>query len=249
LGWQISSFVYIYQTSDSAEVSDRLLNWYHYEPYLIAIGAIITVMMLILRKFSQVNPIHNVRGLKKQLVLQHSFLLLLCFNYLTMLMEIHLQVFELMSLIVAIWSLNRWGSIFYRSDIETWRHPTTYGSFFVSGLLVGFSLLSMLQLEGIEVIQIKTILVVLLAFDLLIVFARFQFLSKAGERSHHFAQKLMGRYLLYFGSRVIVGIFMPGIFILYMKWISGNEIQGVEVLILIGTFIDRYLFLISAESN
>jgi hypothetical protein len=57
----------------------------------------------------------------------------------------------------------------------------------------------------------------------------------------------MGNQILYFGTRIIIGIFMPGIFILYMILIKGGEVKGVEVLILVGTLIDRVLFINSVD--
>ena len=57
----------------------------------------------------------------------------------------------------------------------------------------------------------------------------------------------MGSHILYFGARIILGIFMPTIFILYMVLINGGEVKGVEILILVGTAIDRFLFVNSVN--
>jgi DMSO reductase anchor subunit len=153
-----------------------------------------------------------------------------------------LEVFELITFIFAIWVLKRWGTVFYHSKVAAWKHPTTHGSFFVSGLLNGVALLSLLHLQEVKSGTLYFILVILLAFDLLIVFARFQYLAKSGEMTNRIARSLMGRQILYFGSRIIIGIFMPAIFILYNIIRGEGDLKGVEILILLGTLIDRYLF-------
>jgi hypothetical protein len=40
---------------------------------------------------------------------------------------------------------------------------------------------------------------------------------------------------------------MPLVFILYIVIYGRDEIRGVELLILSGMFLDRYLFIVSAE--
>jgi hypothetical protein len=41
---------------------------------------------------------------------------------------------------------------------------------------------------------------------------------------------------------------MPAVFIIYNILIAGENIKGVEILILLGKLIDRYLFLELAET-
>jgi hypothetical protein len=106
----------------------------------------------------------------------------------------------------------------------------------------------MLQPEDIDSDLLQIILVVLLGIDLLIVFARFQFLSKPGETTRKIARNLMGRNLLYFGARIILGIFMPAIFLIYNIIRGEGDVKGIEILVLLGILIDRYLFIDAADS-
>ena len=243
LGWQLASFAYLYHTTELLEISNRLTNWYEFQPFFLGIGVFVTIILLIIHKISPLQLFQQLQRVPKLLIFQNIFLILLFINYLMFLLDIHLQVFELISFLFAIWILRRWGSVFYHSKVQSWRHPTTYGTFFISGFLIGFSLLSLLRQIGIEAINLHLILGILLIFELLIVFARFQFLSKSGESTRRIARILMGSKILYFGSRIIIGIFMPGIFILYMIYVNGRDIQGIEVLILVGTVLDKYLFI------
>lgn len=247
LGWQLVSFIYIYQSTNSSEILNRQLNWLVFQPYLIAIGATITILLLIIHRISPVFQLQHVQGLPKQVMIQNIFLTLLFINYLSTVLNVHLQVFELISFLFALWVLQRWGSVFYHSKAVPWQHPTTHGSFYISGLLTGTALLSLFQFGSIDSFRLNIILIILLMFDLFVVFSRFQFLSKSGETTNRIARNLMGRRLFHFGSRIIVGIFMPVIFILYMMLITEEEIKGVEVLILVGTYLDKYLFITSGD--
>jgi DMSO reductase anchor subunit len=247
IGWQLVSFIYLYQSTNAAEILNRLENWSVFQPYLIGIGALITILLLISHRISPIIQLQHIQGLPKQIMVQNIFLVILFLTYLTIVLKIHLDVFELISFIFAIWVLKRWGSVFYHSRRVEWRHPTTYGSFFVAALLNGCALLSILNLTGLESINLQLFLLILLVFDLFIVYARFQYLSKSGETTNRIARKLMGTKILYFGSRIIIGIFMPAIFIIYMILITGEEIKGVELLILVGTMLDRFLFVNSVD--
>jgi len=247
IGWQLVSFIYLYQSTDAAEIIIRIEKWSVFQPYLIGIGALITIILLLAHRVSPLIQLQHINGMPKQVMIQNIYLVILFINYLTIKLTIHLDVFELITFMLALWILKRWGSVFYNSKITGWIHPTTHGSFFVAALLNGCVLVAIFSLAGIESSSLKYFLLVLLAFDLFIVYARFQYLSKSGQTTNQIARQLMGSKILYFGTRIIVGIFMPAIFILYMIMINGGEIKGVEILILVGTFIDRFLFIQSAE--
>jgi DMSO reductase anchor subunit len=230
------------------EIVSRLNNWIVFQPYFIGIGAVITIFLLIVHRFSPILYLQHIQGIQKQILLQNIFLVILFFNYLSIILKLHLEVFELISFIFAIWVLKRWGTVFYQSKIAGWRHPTTHGAFFVHAILLGTALLNMLQPEDIDSDLLQIILVVLLGIDLLIVFARFQFLSKPGETTRKIARNLMGRNLLYFGARIILGIFMPAIFLIYNIIRGEGDVKGIEILVLLGILIDRYLFIDAADS-
>jgi hypothetical protein len=248
IGWQLVSFVYLYQSTNSTDILNRQIQWLIFQPFLIGVGATLTILLLITHRISPSISLQQIQGLPKQVMIQNIFLALLFLNYLSFLLGIHLEVFELIAFLTALWVLNRWGSVFYHSNLAAWRHPTTYGSFIISGFLIGVALLSLFLLKGTNTFTVYIILVILLTFDLLIVFARFQYLSKSSESTNRIARKLIGRRILFFGMSIIIGIFMPAVFIIYNILIAGENIKGVEILILLGKLIDRYLFLELAET-
>jgi len=242
LGWQLVSFIYLYQTTNLTQILNRQLQWLNIQPYLIGVGAAITIILLIVHRLSPLSHLQHISGLPKQVLIQNIFLMLLFFNYLSTVLHIHLELFELVAFLFSLWVLKRWGSVFFHSKLIEWRHPTTHGSFYVSGFLTGTALLSLFHPEGIDSLVLYIVLVILLVFDLFIVFARFQYLSRSGELTKRIARNLMGRNILFFGLRVIMGIFMPLVFILYMILFKRDGIQGVEILILTGSFLDKYLY-------
>jgi hypothetical protein len=249
IGWQIVSFIYIYQSTDAGAILIRLEKCSVFQPYLIGIGALITILLLVLHRLSPIIQLQQMLGLPKQVMIQNIFLVILFINYLAIQLNSHLDAFELIAFFFAIWILKRWGSVFYNAKMAGWMHPTTHGTFFVVALLNGCALVSIFNLAGIGSSNLQHFLLILLAFDLFIVYARFQYLSKSGQTTNRIARKLMGTQILSFGTRIIIGIFMPAIFILYMILVNGGEVKGVGILILAGTLIDRFLFVNSVDKS
>ena len=247
LGWQFVSFIFIYQSTDPGDILNRVDKCSAFSPYLLSIGALLSIIILILQRLSPISYLHNVRDFPKVMIVQNLFLILLFFNYLTVILNIHLDIFELTAFVFSFWLLIKWGAMFYNSKKSGWTHPTSHGAFFISALLLGCSLLSMFNLIRIEHTVLQYFLIVLLILDLFIVYARFQYLTKFNRETLKIARKLMGKQILLFGTRIIMGIFMPLIFIFYMILINGDGPRGVEVLILIGILIDKFLFLTSID--
>ena len=53
----------------------------------------------------------------------------------------------------------------------------------------------------------------------------------------------MGKNILSYGMRIIVGIFMPFVYVAYMLMVKTNSMQGVAFLVLSGLVLERYLFI------
>ena len=92
-------------------------------------------------------------------------------------------------------------------------------------------------------------ILILLIFDTLILYSRFRYLSKFSSATNRIARRLLGPYLLYFGSRVIVGIFMPIIYLIYALIFSTITIKGTGILLLVGTFLGWALFIFVVEEE
>lgn len=179
----------------------------------------------------------------RQVFLQTIFIILLLLDYIFYRLSWHLHLFELMIFLLTIALIIRWGSLISAQPLTGWQHPTTYGSLVISTLLNGCALLTLITPMGDRETFLPTFLIVLLLMELLILFARFRYLSTHSQVTNGLARLLMSRYLFLFGTRIMVGIFMPLVFILYFYVIRGESMEGVAILILVGTFLERYLFI------
>ena len=242
LGWEIVSFIYLYHSMDEKIIDHRFKQWMEFEPYLIITGIIITLLFFLIKSYNSHAKRNSPTEMSKQATRQLVLSGLLLINYLLYQFHSHLDLIQLLIFFFGLWVLIHWGSVFYSSDVASWNHPTTHGTFFVSALLNGCALLSIFSLVTIENTPLKYYLLILLFLELLIVYARFQYLSRFSQETNLIARKLMGPHLLYFGMRIILGIFMPAIFIIYTLF-TGAAIQGVEALIFIGTLLDKWLFM------
>ena len=58
----------------------------------------------------------------------------------------------------------------------------------------------------------------------------------------------MGKYGIYFGVRVVAGIFMPFVYIIYALYANEKLFQGVGALVIIGEFVERLLFIYLSDT-
>ena len=243
IGWQVVSFIYLYQNLEEVEIIARLSHWSIFQSYIISIGIAVAVLFLIVRPFLEFKNIEFRRKLNMQIILNTGFLGLLLVDIILFRFGPTVSLLRLIIFFAALWILDRWGSFFYRSGITAWQHPTTYGTFIIAALLNGCALLSIFDLTGFPNTTLVYYILILLIFELFILYARFQFLSKSSQELNKIARNLFGSQILPFGIRIIIGIFMPLIFILYSMLVDGRSVEGIGILILIGTLLERYLFI------
>jgi len=245
IGWQIVSFLFFYQDINQNEIIIRLNHWTVFQPYIIGPGIILTILFIIFKSIRNIKNSEFSRRLKKQIYLNSGFLGILLLDIVLYNAEISIHALRLVTFFISLWMLNRWGNFLSKSEIPAWQHPTTYGAFVVAALLNGCALLGLLNIIDFKNSTVLYYILVLLLFDLFIIYARFRFLSKSNQVLNKIARDLFGSQLIQFGMRIIIGIFMPLIFILYSLLINAEGNEGIGVLILTGTFLDRYLFVIS----
>jgi DMSO reductase anchor subunit len=183
------------------------------------------------------------------MILQGLFLIIIFLNIALLKNNIHFNVLELGTFLFALWLLFRWGSIFFHSNRPGWHHPTTHGTFYTSAFVSGCALLDIFNLINIQDSNLKYLILVLLALELFILYSRFHFLSTYNQETNRIAKELFSSLFLFFGTRIIIGIFMPAIFIFYTLLFTGKDVEGIAVLILMGTLMERYLFVLTGEKN
>ena len=249
IGWQIVSFLFFYQNIDQAEISTRLNQWSEFQPYMISFGIVLTILFIIINSIRDNKNYEFNRRLKIQIYLNGGFLGILLVDFGLYIADISIHALRLITFFISLWILNRWGRFLSKSEIPAWQHPTTYGAFIVASLLNGCALLGILNLIDFKNSTGSFYIIVLLLFDLFIIYARFNFLSKSSQVLIKIARDLFGSQLILFGMRIIIGIFMPLIFLVYSLFVTTEGISGIGVLILIGSFLDRYLFVGSGTGS
>ena len=240
LGWLLASFIFIYSPMNLEVINRALRHHMLIQPFWIASGFLFLVLYLMLRKY-RVLPLFT-DTLSRLIIWQAIFLSLLLVNYLLYQYTWHIHVLELVVFLATVFLLLRWATILSAVRQPGWHHPTTFGSVLVSTMLNGCTLLIILTPQSEQANMLPAIIIILLLFELLIVYARFRFLSRYSQITNQLARLLMGRFLFLFGTQLMIGIFMPLVFIGYFYFIKGETIEGAAVLILIGTFLERYLF-------
>ena len=242
-GWQIVVFFHIYSSMDKLIIAEDLEQFFRYQPWLIGTGFVLTIFTDIWSRLSDGKGATN-RQISK---IQYGYLLLLLSNYILFEVDLHFNVLELITFFISLWLLKKLGSILYNPKKPGWYHPTTHGSLYIAAILIGCSLLDIFNLTKIQDDKLVYLILALLTFELIILYARFQYLSKHSQETNRLARKLMGSQILFFGTRIIIGIFMPLIFIVYSTFFDEKPVEGVTALILLGTFLERYLFVITAS--
>ncbi|MFC2088548.1 hypothetical protein ACFLSX_03025 [Calditrichota bacterium] len=150
-----------------------------------------------------------------------------------------------MNLVFAILSLHQLSKVFYVQEKLAWYHPTTQSTFYISAMLLGISQILIFNL--FETQSYEYIILILLIIEALRLTTRFRFLSKTSYETNKIARLFLGKYGIYFGVRVVVGIFMPIAYTVYSMISSVGLLQGVGALIIIGEFLERLLFVFISE--
>ncbi len=247
LGWEIITFLRIYVSMDDLIITKRLETYFEIQPYLIGIGLTLVIVIGLWGRFSKKERINDFAQLSLRLKILFGFLILLTFNLVLFKLDAHFNVLELIIFFVSLWLLQDLGSHLYKSGKVGWYHPTTHGSIIIAALLIGISLMDIFKIINLQEKWAVYFILILLLFELIILYARFQHLSKYSLETNRLARNLMGSQILFFGTRIIVGIFMPLIFIVYSTFLSEKPVEGIAALILLGTFLDRYLFIITGS--
>ena len=161
----------------------------------------------------------------------------------------HLHIIELLMVPVCIWVIYLSGSIYYNSGKRMYAHPTAIGSAFVKSALMGISLNVLIPVNSIGSEFTPGTLIVLITLDLFILIAMFRFLAQSGDDTNRVAQKLLGEYIFLFGARIIIGIFIPLILLIYSIYISIDDFKGAAALMVLGVVLHSLVLSLAGTEN
>jgi hypothetical protein len=170
-------------------------------------------------------------------------------NLILYLNQLNQNLIELFIFVFAVLSLNQVSKLFYVKAKSSWFHSTTISSFYFSSILLGTGQLIFFSIISYPFTGYAILLLSVLVIEILRIFTRFKFLTKHSYETNLIARSLLGKYGIYFGVRVVAGIFMPIVYIIYALYANQKLFQGVAVLLIIGELIERLLFIYLSDQN
>jgi hypothetical protein len=251
LGWQIFSFINVYFQLNESRIQFTFQQWMEiqisYLPAVITVIIIFCILLIANKSIQQKMYSVNYKAFK-MLLIWLLFLIIGSFtNYILFIFQLQQNFLELINLIFAILSLIQLSKLFFTKEKLSWYHPTTISTFYISVALLGISQMLVFETLNKPYTGYAYLLLILLTLEVLRIFARFKYLTKSSYETNQIARSLLGRYGIYFGVRVVAGVFMPIVYIIYALYANEKLFQGVGALLLIGEFIERLMFVYLSE--
>jgi hypothetical protein len=245
IGWQFWAFVTIYGSAQENLIPVRLDVFMQSLPAFLIPGMIIilicgTVLFIARRPFDLLN----ITFFKYHYISLCIYFILLLLDYILFRASCHYNIMELIITIFGLMAVYAGGMAHLKSDLVIYHHPTLMGSQVVHTALAGLAaFLLMSPLSEYAAFQPGWFLA-LIFLDMFIVLGHFRFLSAAGSETRLIARQLLGKYIFLFGARLIVGIFIPLVLVIYSIFSDRIELSGAAALVLIGIFLQRAIFII-----
>ena len=251
LGWQIFSFINVYFQLNESRIQFAFQQWMviqiRYLPSVIMVIILACILLLTYKSIQQKKFPINYKAFKMLLIWLLLLILGSFTNYILFIFQSQQNFLDLINLIFAILCLNQLSKLFYIKEKLSWYHPTTISSIYISAALLGISQMLVFETLNKPFTGYAYLLLILLTLEVLRIFARFKYLTKSSFETNQIARSLLGRYGIYFGVRVVSGIFMPIVYIIYALYANEKLFQGVGALLLIGEFIERLMFVYLSE--
>ncbi len=250
LGWQFWSFVATFYSANAQIIATQYpLLMSDLQIYLLPLWIITVIVGFILYlQMRDQLPIH-ILSFRFHFFFVAGYCLFMAINLILYYLDATFYVYELLGVTLVLLLIYRGGLIFFRSDRPEFMHPTTMGTTVVMTGLAGLSLFNLLSGLSEQVEFQNTWLLILLFLNMSVLFARFRFLASFNPETKQAAKELLGKYIFLFGTRIILGIFTPIVFLIYSMFAEINDLKGISILILFGSLIDIYLIIITSHSE
>ena len=253
LGWQIFSFINIYFQLNQNRIQFSFQQWmtiqYSYFPVISVFIIVLLVLLFTRKSIKQKQFPFNYLAFKLHIIYLSVLIAGVLINYILHIYQMHQNILELINLVFAILCLSQLSKLFYLKVKSAWFHPTTLSTFYISAALLGISQLLIFESLNYPFSGYAYFLLALLVIEVLRIFTRFKYLTKHSYETNMIARSLLGKYGIYFGVRVVAGIFMPFVYIIYALYANEKLFQGVGALLLIGEFIERLLFIYLSDTK
>lgn len=243
-GVYLAMFLIVYNKLNLQE-SAVLLQKY-YALFLVLAGIISLILIplylfhLLLKKQSGLPLWYT--ALRKNAVYLVLMAVILYVLYLLHLRGYHLRIVELILAFGVMYIIYAFQNILLLHGYPAWQNVTT-----TFNVLIGMGKAMIVTWVIVfHVTDLQGWISVFLIFELLILFWRLQLLNRQRAETKQSVRYLLVQHSLLFGSRLIIGLFIPLVFDMY-QWLTNGRVTGVEILfILFGELLERYLFTFSA---
>jgi len=216
---------------------------YTYFPVAAIVITILTILLLSRESIRQKQVSINYSAFRLQIIWLSLLIAGALINYILYIYNLHQNILDLINLVFAILCLIQLSKLFFVKEKSAWYHPTTLSTFYISTALLGISQLLVFETLNNPFSGYAYLLLIILVIEVLRIFTRFKYLTKFSYETNMIARSLLGKYGIYFGVRVVAGIFMPFVYIIYALYSNDKLFQGVGALLIIGEFIERLLFI------
>lgn len=249
-GWQLCWFLMIYTAGNTTHLEANLATYMTILPYFAGVGFFLSAALPILSFISEKpEVIFDSVKYKRLILIQLGYFMILLADSWWYSAGYHIHIIELLLVPAGIWVIYLSGSIYYNSGKRMYAHPTAIGSVFVNSALMGTSLNVLVPVNSIGAEFTPGTLIVLTTLHLFILIAMFRFLARSGDDTNRVARKLLGEYIFLFGARIIIGIFIPLILLIYSIYISIDDFKGAAALLVLGVVLHSLVLSLAGTEN
>ncbi len=243
-GVYLAIFLIVYNKINFQNSSLLLQKYY---ASFIVLAGILTLIFILLYIFylllrQQTGLPLWYGALKKNARYLLLFTLLLYILYVLHIRNMHLRIIELILAFGLIYIVYSFQNILLLYGYPAWQNITT-------GLNILFGIGKIMLVTWVIVYRVYDLqgwVTVFLVFELLVIFWRLKLLNMQRAETKQTVRYLLVEHSLLFGSRLIIGLFIPLVFDLF-QWIGHGQVNGVQMMfILFGELLERYMFTFSA---
>jgi len=245
VGVYLAIFLIVYNKLN-LQISAVLLQKY-YASFLVLAGIVTLIMaplyiFYLLIKNQSGLPLWYT-GLKKNALYLFVSVVLLYLLYLLHTQGIHLRIVELILAFGFMYIAYTFQNTLLLHGYPAWQNITT--SF---NVLIGIGKTMIITWVIVyHVYDLQGWISAFLIFELFVLFWRLKLLNRQRAETKQSVRYLLVNHSLLFGSRLIIGLFIPLVFDLYQCFIPNGRATAIEMLfILFGELLERYLFTFSA---
>jgi hypothetical protein len=251
IGTFLILFLATYLTFEETLFNSRYPTFIRGIRILFFSGCLLLILnLLFIRKKTIFNATIHAGWIKMKnygIYLYSSFLGLLAISLFLQTLDAPFYLLDLILLLLILIFL--W--IFARSyelspNHPAWNHPTTSGGIVQGTAAIGLSIGLGIYPEPPLQNSLGWWLLMVLVLEILTLWSRFRFLSRANLHTRKSLKTILGSHLILFGIRFIFGLIMPLVYLLWVLLISSTiPLQPAILMVLVGEISERILFFVS----